>query len=158
MGGIKMYWRIILFPWNILVLGLNLRPLTAQSTTRVFSFSPTSSPERKTRLEAVTAPSRPFLMMFFTSTNLASLGFYPAAVWSQPSPGWTAARKLSKTEQLIKPVPEVNILTAGISLHSEAIKQSTKERENVLVIFEKVSVDEPAVVRNNPADPIRLNK
>ena len=54
----------------------------------------------------------------------------------------------------IKVLPEVNILTAGISLYSEAIKQSSKEGKNVSVESEKVSVNEPAVVGNNPTDPL----
>ena len=58
----------------------------------------------------------------------------------------------------IQVLPEVNILTASIRLFSanEAIKQSPKEVDNVLVIGEHVSVNEPAVVGNNPTDPVRM--
>ena len=58
--------RIILFPWNILVFGLNIVLLTEQSTTRVLFLSSSSSPERKTKLAAVTALSLPFLTIFFS--------------------------------------------------------------------------------------------
>ena len=58
--------RMILSPWNILVLGLKIVPFTEQSTTSVLFLSSTSSPERKTRLAPVTALSRPFLRMFFS--------------------------------------------------------------------------------------------
>ena len=56
----------------------------------------------------------------------------------------------------MKVLPEVNIITASIRLFSasEAIKQSPKEVDNVLVVSEQVSVNEPAVVGNNPTDPV----
>lgn len=63
--------RIILSPWKIFVVGLNMVELTEQSTTRLLSLSSTSSPERKTSLAPVTARSRPFLRM------LSSLESWP---------------------------------------------------------------------------------
>ena len=57
----------------------------------------------------------------------------------------------------MKVLPEVNIFKAiTIRLFSarEAIKQSLKEVDNVLVISEHVSVNEPAIVGNNPTDPL----
>ena len=57
-------------------------------------------------------------------------------------------------ETINQVLPEVNILTAVIRLNIEAIKQSPEEIKNILVISEQVSVNEPAVVGNNPTDPL----
>ena len=58
-------------------------------------------------------------------------------------------------ETINQVLPEVNILTAVIRLNIEAIKQSPEEIKNILVISEQVSVNEPAVVGNNPDDLVR---
>ena len=53
--------------------------------------------------------------------------------------------------------PEVNILPALISFLAQSIKKRLKERDDVLVNNKLISVEEPAVGRNNPCQSVRVD-